>query len=100
LSGCCTGETEDTKSCNEQKCSTHVESNTGFCTSVTEDECKAIAKARNVRFYEIQNRNLYLFPKGCYYKSTNHRIYFNVMNSKKECNWKRVCICKQVSGTR
>ena len=73
----------------------HVDAKAGFCESVTEKECAAIAKSRNVKMIEIRNPNLYLFPRGCYYKSTNHRIYFNVKNSKKECTWKRICICKK-----
>ena len=73
----------------------HFDVNTGFCESVTHDECAAIAKKRNIKMIEIRNPNLYLFPKGCYHKQTNDRIYFNIQNSKKECTWKRICICKK-----
>jgi len=91
---CCTGKTEETRPCNKQSC--HVDVETGFCTSVTEAECAAIANTLNVKLIEIRNPNLYLFPRGCYHKQTNDKIYFNLVKSKKECSWKRICICKNV----
>jgi len=97
LNSCCTGKAEETRPCNQQSCNVDVK--TGFCTSVTEEECAAIAKARNVKMIEIRNPNLYLFPRGCYHKRTNDRIYYNVVKSKKECTWKRICICKNVTKT-
>merc|ERR1719495_2145251 len=73
---------------------TMMEADKGFCTSVTRTECEAIAKARNVRLVEIRNPNVYLFPAGCYQKN-NNRMYFNIQHSKKQCSWRRRCICKK-----
>ena len=64
----------------------HHDVNDGFCTSVTRKECEAIARNRNVRLVEIRNPNKLLFPRGCYHKTTNNKIYYNVVKSTKPCS--------------
>ena len=63
----------------------------GYCHSVSEKQCRTIAKLHKVPF--VKNSNMLKYPKGCYHKKAFQRVYYNDKPSKKQCDKNRICMC-------
>jgi len=78
--------------CNTQPCPVpYYNVRRGYCTSVSEEECRTIAERHEVPF--VKNSNIELYPHGCYHKVLEKRIYYNDQLSKKQCSKDRICMC-------